>query len=119
MPVPDLVRPKRVDAKLSLTTVAGATTVFSPLGAVPADTTYRVRSLYVCNVSGQTSIISMLILRSAVAVQTARVSLATNTTTSLVAANDAIYLETGDTLQIQSSTTGAGVFFVVVYEVIT
>lgn len=120
MPVPDLVRPKRVDAKLSLTAFGGVTTPIT-LFTVPANQTYRIRTAIFTNATANVTglAVNLLIGRGGTNVQTARVTLNQNATFFAVAATDAIYLEAGDSLVASSANTSTGIVLSVVYEVIS
>jgi hypothetical protein len=119
MPTPDLVRPKRVDAKLSLTNFNGGTALVT-IFTVPANQTYRIRTAIFSNATASitAAVVNLLIGRGGANVQTSRTTLAQNATTFLVQANDAIYLEAGDSLVASTGLNVTGIFLSVVYEVI-
>lgn len=123
MPAPDLIRPRRVDAKLRLYQFPSgvATTTPVTLLTAPADTVYRIRSLYISNASVSMAITitlndgvaSRLFIRSA--------TIGQNTNFNAISANDALYLEPGDFLQVNNSaapTAGLPMSVFIVYEVV-
>ena len=117
MPVPDLARPIRVDAKASVHSVATAATNFTML-TVPANQIYRIRSVAIANPGAAAVTANLSIVRAAVNYWLApTVTVPIKATFSAMNSDEAAYMEPGDTLVVQASA--AGVTFHVSYEVIS
>lgn len=115
--MPDLARPVRIDGKLYIATPA----VITPVTALtcPANLTYRIRTVYACNVSAAAATFSLSILRTGVTYFMVRtVSVPINTQYGALTANDAIYLEPGDSL-LHTSGTASALTVVISYEIVT
>ena len=125
MPAPDILRPTRVDAKLLCYQFpSGTATTNATILTVPANTVYRVRTMYAVNTSTTTVYAFSVQINDGVA---ARVylrssSIGVSSTFACVTQNDALYLEPGDLLQVSIGTGPvANIPFnvFVVYEAIT
>ena len=117
MPVPDLARPIRVDAKAAVHKPTTVNTNFTIL-TVPANQIYRLRSVAIGNGSGAAATAQLSIVRATVQYWLApTVTVPINAVYSAMNSDEAAYLEFGDTLVVQASNTG--VTFHVSYEVIS
>ena len=117
MPVPDLARPARVDAKAAVLSVATAITNVTLL-IVPVDRIFRLRSVAIANPGAAAITANRSIQRLGVNYWLApTVTVPIKATFSAMNSDEAAYMEPGDTLVVQASA--AGVTFHVSYEVIS
>ena len=118
MPLPDLARPSRVEAKLSLTKPANATAV--TILTCPADTTIRLRTMYVANQTAAAQTFNLSIGRSAVGYPIhAGVTVPAKNLFNATTVDDAVYLEPGDTLGFSQTSATPALTLFVSYELVT
>lgn len=117
MPVPDLARPTRVDAKAAVHKVATAATPVTMLTPL-VNQIYRIRSVAIANPNAAAVTAKLSIVRATVDYWLApNVTVPINAVYSAMNSDEAAYMEYGDVLAVSASATG--VTFHVSYEVIS
>jgi len=119
MPLPDLARPARVEARLSLTKPIDAST--ATVLTCAANTTLRLRTMYVTNQTASAQTFNLNFVRSGVTYPLhSGVSIPAKNLFNATTIDDAVYLEPGDSLQFaQAATTANNLTLFVSYESIT
>jgi hypothetical protein len=118
MPLPDISRPVRVDAK----SVFSAPTSATPVNVLtcPTNQIYRIRTLLISNNQSVSQTFSMWIFRPSVDYRLyINVTVPPYTTFSGVSSNNAIYMEPGDILKFSAAGTAPTLQLIASYEVIS
>jgi hypothetical protein len=118
MPVPDLSRPTRVEAKLGIYNL-GASTAQTNVLTCPLDTIIRIRAITLSNQTATAYSARVGILRSGVHQFLWRQPQAPlNANINVIEATDLVYLEPNDSLTLTQISPNTLVMFVT-YEVVT
>lgn len=119
MPLPDLARPSRVEARMIMSKPQNAVAI--NVLTCPTDATIRLRTIYVSNQSANTTAFTLNIIRAGVIYPLIPgVTINAKSLFNVTAMDDAMYMEPGDILQFrQEYATGNLLILFVSYEAIT